>query len=327
MGRIRREDVLTLNNFPQNGGLYVPTSGNQWFVNAQTDTIARGGDTARGNSWKTALRTMTRALTLAQSGDTVYATGDIREEVVGSNLKFDITIVGCGSLHHADSPAAGYLTGGAVWRPPASPTTATPLIAVRGRGWKFVNIFFDCPVDAAAIRLARNSLDGTSEYDAGHASIIDCDFRNGLYGIEDYDGCYNVTVRGNTFESLDATSSVAAIIGNAGGGPASPRRWRILDNFFQSDSTTEGNERHIVLGLAGSLIKGNVFGTVKGSGLYIDLSKGSLGSGNVVTGNVLGGLYDTTDYVPGTGDLWYQNASVVKATTSPDGVTLDVPGA
>src|SRR5213076_1864180 len=127
------------------------------------------------------------------------------------------------------------------------------------------NILFDAPTAYAAVKLSRNALSGTSEFDASHASIIGCDFRNGLYGIEDSGGCFNVTVRDGVFETLNATTSAAAII-NTSTAVAAPRRWRILDNLFQPESTTQGNERHIISPLAGSLIKGNTFGTVHGTG-------------------------------------------------------------
>jgi hypothetical protein len=90
------------------------------------------------------------------------------------------------------------------------------------------------------------------------------------------------------------------------------------------DSSTEGNLQHIDSPLNGSTILGNVFGTVKSTGIYIDLTGGT---GNVVAHNILGGVYDTSDYVAGTGDLWYQNAVAVKATTAPDGLSLTVPAA
>jgi hypothetical protein len=267
---------------------------------------------------------MAKAISMAQTGDTIYFRGKVTEEIVGSNLKFDITIVGCLSQHHADQPGSGATAvdyGAAVWQSPGSPTG--PLMTVRGRGWKFFNILFDVPTAYAAVKLQRNALSGLNEYDASHAGFYGCDFRNGLTGIEDAGGCYNVDVIGNTFETLDASASAAAIL-NSSTSVAAPRRWKIRGNFFQSDSTTEGNERHIVSPLVGSLVRDNVFGTVKGTGKYVDLTGGS---GNVVAENILGGAYDTDDYVSGTADLWLQNAVAVKAVTAPDGLSLAVPGA
>lgn len=300
---------------------FANPAGTTYFVNADPGTPLGGSDQFDGLSPSTAFRTMGKALSVAETLDTIAFWGDVREELVGSNLVFDLTIIGLGSLHHPDQPAATYKAGSSCWRPPASPTATTPLIKVRGRGWKFINILFDCPVDSAGIYLERNALSGTSEYDAGHASIIGCDFRNGLYGIQDVGGCFNVTIRDCTFETLDATSSAAAIICTSTS-VANPRRYRILDNYFQPDSSTEGNERHVIGAFVGSLLKGNTFGTVKGTGLYVDLTGGS---GNVVTQNTCMGPWGTADYKGGTGDSWVGNFTAVDASTSAVGYSIAVP--
>lgn len=326
----RRLDPLVTFGVPLTGaGMTVPNRGTDYFV-----STFDGSDEDTGLSWDRALATMAEALDRAETHDTIYFVGKIAEQITIAditdlNLKFDIKIVGCGSQHHADQPGSGstlYDYGAAVWQPAGTPESTTPLIQVTGRGWKFINILFDAPTDDSAVELVRNALSGTSEYDAGHASFIGCDFRNGLRGIEDNGGCFNVTVRECVFETLDATSSGGAII-NTSASVAFPRRWRILDNFFQTDSATEGNERHIVSPLNGSLIKGNVFGTVKGTGLYIDLTGGT---GNVVTQNYLMGSYDTSDYVAGTGDGWSGNftADISGNTAVGDnGITIAVPAA
>lgn len=286
------------------------------------DTVTGVNAVDRGTSWSNPLATMTYALSLVATGGVIEFRGDVREECVGSNLVFDVTIRGVGSKHHADVPASGYHPGAVAWRPPASPTAATPLIKVRGRGWKFENIMFDCPVDSAAIYLERNALSDTSEYDAGHATIVGCDFRNGKYGIQDVGGCFNIRIEDCDFETLDETSGCAII--NTSTAVAAPRRWVIQNNRFQMDSSTEGNLQHLDSPLNGSTIQHNVFGTVKSTGIYIDLTGGA---SNVIAFNVLGGVYNTSDYVGATGDLWYQNAVAVVAVTAPDGVTLSAPAA
>lgn len=289
------------------------------FVDAKT-----GANSNDGYSWDSALVTMAAALAKAQTGNRIFFRGKIAEEIVGSNLLFDVSIIGVGSKHHADEPSSAYHPGAAVWQPPASPTTATPLIKVRGRGWNFVNILFDCPVDSSAIYLERNALSGTSEYDASHASIIGCDFRNGKYGIQDVGGVWNIRVEDCDFETIDEASGCAII--NTSTSVASPRRWVILNNRFQPDSSTEGNLQHIDSPLQGSTIKGNVFGTVKSTGIYIDLTGGV---GNVVWDNLLMGAYDTSDYVPGTGDSWAGNQSLSASFggNSAQGTTLAAPAA
>ncbi len=289
------------------------------FLDAKT-----GSTSGDGLSWDSAVNTMARALAIVQTGGRVFFRGKIAEEITGDNLKFDISIIGVGSKHHADEPSSAYHPGASVWQPPASPTTATPLIKVRGRGWNFVNILFDCPVDSAAIYLERNALSGTSEYDASHASIIGCDFRNGKYGIQDVGGVWNIRIEDCDFETIDEASGCAII--NTSASVASPRRWVILNNRFQPDSSTEGNLQHIDSPLQGSTIKGNVFGTVKSTGIYIDLTGGV---GNVLYDNLLMGAYDTSDYVPGTGDSWAGNQSLSASFGGNDaqGRTLAAPAA
>ena len=142
-------------------------TGTCWYV----DTFD-GSDTNTGKSWREPFDTMSAALSAAQTLDTIYFRGDVREELVGSNLKFDITIIGVGSKHHPDQPSSAYDPGASMWRPPSSPTSTTPLLELRGRGWKFINITFDCPVDAAAVLMKRNGLSDVSEYDASHAQFI-----------------------------------------------------------------------------------------------------------------------------------------------------------
>jgi hypothetical protein len=262
---------------------------------------------------------MGAALSAVQTGGKIYFRGDVREELTGSNLKFDITIIGAGSLHHPDLPSASYHPGSSTWRPPASPTATTPLLKVRGRGWKFINVFFDCPVDAAAIKLERNALEGTSEYDASHASFINCRFVDGAYGIEDAGGCYNVTVQGCEFKAF-----TTAAIANTSTSVANPLNWKITDCLFPANVSDFGNVTHVDSPLNCAVIRNNIFGTVRSTALYVDLSGGN---GNIVVENILGGVYDTSDYVPGTGDIWLQNRVAVKATTAPDGLSLVVPAA
>jgi hypothetical protein len=287
------------------------------FLDAKT-----GATTGDGLSWDSAVNTMARALAIVQTGGRVFFRGKIAEEVVGSNLKFDVSIIGVGSKHHADEPSSAYHPGASVWQAPASPTATTPLIKVRGRGWNFINILFDCPVDSAAIYLERNASSGTDEYDASHASIIGCDFRNGKYGIQDVGGVWNIRVEDCDFETLDETGGCGII--NTSTSVAAPRRWVILNNRFQPDSSTEGSLQHIDSPLQGSTIKGNVFGTVKSTGIYVDLTGGE---GNVVWDNLLMGAYNTSDYVAGSNDSWAGNQSLSASFGGSDaqGRTLTAP--
>ena len=291
-------------------GAVNPGRGEVWYVNTQS---AANGN---GKSWDQPFTTMAAALAVAGTNDTIQFVGDVREELVGSNLVFDLTIIGMGtSPHHPDLPAAGYNVGAACWRPPASPTAATPLIKVRGRGWRFVNILFDCPVDAAAIYLERNALSGTSEYDASHASIYDCRFDAGLVGIENAGGCGFVTVSGNRFRGL--TESGGAGIKCTSTSVAVPLMWTIEGNHFHN------NASHILSSMSYSTIRDNVFGRFTAT-LSIDIDdqpSANQGEYNVITRNYLSGTYGATAYPPGatgTNEWGGNNGSLTGGTTAAD---------
>lgn len=271
-----------------------------------------------GSSWDRAFKTMAAALSAVETGGKIYFRGDVREEIVGSNLKFDVHIIGAGSLHHPDLPAAtGYHPGSSTWRAPASPTTATALLEIRGRGWKLENVFFDCPVDAAAVLLKRNALSDVSEFDSSHASFINCRFVSGKYGIEDSGGAYNVTIVGCQFAAM-----TTAAIANTSTAVALPLNWHISDCEFPSNVSDFGNVTHIDAPFSCAVLRDNVFGIVRSTAKYIDLTGGG---GNVLTFNTLAGEYELSNYVAGTADVWYQNACAVDASTAPDGVSLLVP--
>lgn len=292
--------------------------GTAWFVDPFFGKSANDGRT-----WATALSTMAAALSACATGDTIYFRGNIREECVGSNLKFDITIVGCGSLHHPDQPSSAYDPAGAMWRAPASPASATPLLEVRGRGWKFINVAFDGPSDAACVLLKRNALSDVSEYDASHASFLGCRFVDGKYGIEDNGGVYNITID----ERCEFKGMTTAAIANTSTAVANPLNWKIQNNQFPANTSSFGNATHIDSPLNCAVISGNFFGTVTSTALYVDLTGGNT---NMVTGNYMMGSYDTSDYVAGTGDGWSGNITAdISGNSSVDasGLTIAAPGA
>lgn len=323
----RLEPIASVFGLPMVGGqIIAPARGEDLFVDTQF-----GSDANSGKSWDKALATMAEALSRAETLDRIFFVGDVREEIVGSNLKFGISIIGCGGLHHPDQPSSsyddgrGYAVGASMWRPPASPTTATPLLEVRGRGWKFVNIAFDCPVDAAAVKLVASADSGTDEHDASHASFLGCSFQQGKYGIEDAGGAANVLIDDCAFRIISVASGCAII--NTSTSVRVPQFWRIRDSYFAGNSVSGGNESHIDAPLSGSLIKGSQFGIVEGSGIYIDLTGGD---DNIVTGNLLAGSYDTSDYVAGTNDNWSGNITAdISGNSSVDasGLTIAVPAA
>lgn len=279
-----------------------------------------GNDGWLGTDWNHPVQTMDRALDLVSTGGRILLRGDVREEITASNLLFDITIEGVGGLHHPDQPSSAYDYGASMWRPPASPTATTPLLTVRGRGWKFKNIAFDCPVDDAAVVLERNALSDVSEYDASHAVFENCRFLSGAYGIEDSGGANNVTIRNCEFAGM----TTCAIYGSSTA-VANPRAWKIFDNMFPSNVGGLGNATHLDASLNESFVVRNFFGTVVSTALYVNLTGGN---GNIVVDNHMMGSYSTDDYVSGTGDDWIGNRSIDVSETEVDtttGWTIAVP--
>ncbi|MGE0451081.1 MAG: hypothetical protein AB7Q29_16025 [Vicinamibacterales bacterium] len=309
----RRFDPLTVFGVPLQGGGLIPILGQQWFVDPNADVFVPKKAWGTGKSDLNPFRTLEEALAAANTHDRIFVTGNVREEgLIASNLKFDVHVVGVGGLHHPDQPSAAYHPGAAMIRPPAAPTADTDLITVRGRGWQFHNIMFDCPVDAAAVKLVNNGGAGVSEYDASHAIFDGCSFLQGKTAIEVDGPIGNVKVLNSEFGLLSEAGG-CAIFAPTDGGPNF--RWKIRNNFFVPAATTEGNkgnQEHIDLALFSSLIEGNFFGTVEATGHYIDLSGGQ---DNMVVDNYLMGAYAHADYQDAPGDLWinYTEAGLTSA--------------
>lgn len=310
------------------GGLLVPGRGEDLYVSTY-----EGRNDQDGRSWDKPLATMAEALERAKTHDRIFFAGKVAEQITIAditdlNLKFDITIVGCGSLHHADQPDStafngrGYDYGAAIWQPAASAESATPLLGVYGRGWKFLNFMVDAPSDAAAFLLQRNAESGTSEYDPSHAVFYNVRAVDGKYFIEDNGGCYNVTV-----EKCEGKGMSTAWIANTSTSVANPLNWKIVNNRLPANVSSFGNATHIDSPLNASYIEGNLVGTVTSTALYIDLTGGN---GNIVTKNLLMGSYDTSDYVAGTGDNWSGNITAdISGNSSVDasGITIAAPAA
>jgi hypothetical protein len=320
-----RRDQIAVYGFPRSGGgALVPTRGKDIYVWAadKSGRYEGGSDSDTGADWKRALRTMAEALDRAKSTDRIFFTGDVREEINISditdlNLKFDITIQGCAGVHHPDQPGSGtdlYDAASACWRPPASPTATTELLGVYGRGWRFIDILFDCPVDAAAVKLYRNASSGTSEYDSSHARFIGCRFDAGKVGIENSGGASFVKVIDNDFRGL--SESGGAGIKCTSTSVAVPLRWDILNNRFHN------NASHILSSMSYSTIAYNIFGRFTAT-LSIDIDdqpSANQGEYNVITGNYLSGTYGATAYPAGSNNEWAGNFNSLSG-----GVTADDP--
>jgi hypothetical protein len=268
-----------------------------------------GNDANGGHTWDDALATMGEALEHAQSYDTILVKGDVREELVGSPLVFDLTIIGVGNrARHAN---IGY-QGASVWRPPATPTTATPLLKVRAQGWRFMNLLFDCPVDAAGVSLERNAIDGVAagEYDASHASFVGCRFESGLVGIQNAGGCGFVEVDDCRFYRLSGSGAAGIKCTNTG--TAVPLNWQVRNSHFAH------NASHILSSMSYSEIINNIFGRFTAT-LAVDLyNQPSAGQGeyNILTGNYLSGTFNAATYPAGSNNEWAGNQNVAGITTS-----------
>lgn len=301
---------LHARSFYANGRLLTanfPVFGREWFVKAgsgaATDDSTGGNDQNDGRSWTTAVRTMSEVFTnsLFGSGDVVYVVGKVREELTAPAGIHGVKIIGASSTRHPDAHTSNNGYVGSAWVPPASPTAATPLLTLRQQGWEVHNMLFDCPVDAAAVKLNRDAGAGDAERDAGHAKFINCRFDSGLVGIENAGGAGFVQVRGCHFARL--TESGGAGIKCTSTSVAVPLSWIIEDNHFHN------NASHILSSMSYSTIRRNVFGRFTAT-LSIDIDdqpSANQGEYNVIYNNHLSGTYGATAYPPGSNNEWGGN--------------------
>lgn len=273
-------------------GRSVQVVGNEWFVDA-----TGGSDGNSGQSWSSPFLTMAKAFSLLQSGDVISFVGKVREQLTTPVQVFDVTIRGGGNRpRHAD--AAPTPTGGhsaSTWTTPASATAATPLVKVLQQGWRFENLLFAGPTDAACVLLFRDGGAGDAERDASHAEFINCRFASGQDGIEQSGGAGHVGVYDCFFTSLTGT----AIKHTTGAGIGFPIRWVIENSRFSSNV-------NIMTAVAAQdyLIRGNTFLTT--TTLTFDFTGGAR---NVVVGNyfnIAAADFDPAGGVTGSGatDVW-----------------------
>lgn len=290
-----------------------PVRGREWFLDANT-----GAATADGRSFSRAKLTMADIFDELSSGDRVFFTGKIREQLTTPVGVFDVSIFGVGNRpRHADAHTGNNGYSGATWAAPTSPTATTALCRVLQQGWRFSNILWAAHTDYGALEFVRNAASGDSERDASHGHIIGCRFAAGKYhvmlGATSYtENLFNLRAEDNDFEDATTMSWFQ------GGGGA--YRCKLLNNRFMA------NVSAVDVGFTQSVIQGNVMGlfTTK----CLDLTGGA---DNIVTGNYFSGDYSTAAgaYVAGTTDGWFGNfaTDVPEAEVDPNGLTTAVPAA
>jgi hypothetical protein len=301
-------DGVSLRGIPS----YDTFFGRAWYVDAKI-----GSDGNSGKRRDRPFQTMAKAISLVDSGDVIYFRGKVREQVSAPLGVSDVTIIGASNKprHADDHTESNGVRGssGSTWMAQASGATAlTPLLTVKGQGWRFANFLFASAVaDAPAVKLDRNQLSGNDEIDGGHAEFYNMRFDANPIGIQvattGFIGIYNSYFRGNTTSGIGTTT----------GGGGSNGFWDIRGNRFMDNGT------HILAPLVQSTVWGNISGkfTTKG----FDFTNGST---NSVHGNWLSGDYDA-GYVAGASDDWAGNYSmdVSSAEVGAEGLTILAPAA
>jgi hypothetical protein len=256
-----------------------------------------GSDDNDGLSWTGAFVTMSKAFDNLASGDRIHFVGKVREQLTTPVEVFDVTIVGEGNRpRHIDATPKAGSERTAMWTTPASATTA-PLVKVIQQGWRFTDILFAGPTDAACIQLFRDGGEGDDERDGSHAEIVNCRFASGQDGIEQSGGCGHVLVQDCFMTSLTGF----AIKDTTGAGIGYPIRWVLSDNRFHSCANV------LKMACQDWRITGNSF--IDTTTEVLDTDNGDAASGrNVVVGNsfnIDGADFDPVGNVEGNAtDVW-----------------------
>lgn len=208
-----------------------------------------GSDSNGGLAPDAAFSTMAKAFAMVASGDTIYFSGKIKEQLTTPVQVFNVTVIGVGTRpRHADSTPSGGEINASTWTAPDSPAATTPLVKVLQQGWRFENILFAGPADAACIVLFRDAGAGNAERDASHASIVGCRFASGQDGIHIVE-VFNTLIEGNIFMGMTGYD----IKGVAGAGVANPLMGTVRNNVFI------GSANHFYVTCSKWLIEGNKF--------------------------------------------------------------------
>src|SRR5690349_3769157 len=239
-----------LKKFREQGGLASPAAnlkpdGRTFYVHAIDGVGSDGND---GRSFTTPLRTMSRALELVDSLDTIRVVGVVKEQLVTPAGVHDVSII-CGANQPRQATDSGTPTGGgSTWLPPASPSATTALLRVIGQGWRVANMQLVPHTSSACIEVERNA--GPPERDGSHFQLIGNRLVGGTTanGIVFKGGGYNCIIEGNEFESLTGT----AILSN-GTGVSVPLANKIRQNIFNACTNC------IAISSNKGLVIGNIF--------------------------------------------------------------------
>lgn len=244
------KDATLTGNLTVEGSIFAGERGTTYYVDPNT-----GSDSNDCKSWASACDTMSHAFSLLASGDTIYFTGKVQEQLSTPAQVFDVAVIGISRRpRHADSTPDGGQEATAQWAAPASPTASTPLVKVQQQGWVFANILWSGSTGdtVGCIQLFRDGGAGDAERDASHATIVGNRFQGGAYGVQNSGGVANVNIADNIF-MLFTGASDKAIGSVTGAGIGTLWGWKIKNNTFM------GNDNDIVAGLTNAEIMHNRF--------------------------------------------------------------------
>jgi hypothetical protein len=267
----------------------LPIKGRIWFVAPQV-----GADTNTGKDWSNALASMTPLDSLLDEYDVICLAGVLRQQWnCPSGLK-EISVVGMANRARqatADSVPEG---GGATWLAPSSPTATTPLVNVRGNGWRFYNIMFGPHTDDAGIKL--NAGGGL---ESGHCLIEECHFSGGLIGVEDAGGTGFLHILRSRFYGHTGANGGGIVCTSTAN--AVPLRHHYRENLFA------GNQSNILISLESSVVEFNRFGTTTAANINTAHNSGQGGNNHVIGNsfNIAADDFDPAGGVTGhSTDVW-----------------------
>ena len=290
--RVRTEQLDPISGIPQASasafmGTAKPATGRMLYVDSQ-DYLDHSAFNPRFPSMQAAFEEL-------QRGDTINLYGKIDESgLIGPDRNItDVTIQGMGTRTRPGHGGESAKAGGADWSN-AKDNFTDPLLTIIAQGWSIQGIHF-----GGRIRLSQ-TVDWMQS--ASHAEFRNNAFSGGSIGIEDSGGCANVGIYGCQFYGFGKPGQTAIMSTSTAW--AWPLMWEIVGNRFMN------NDRHVVIPLSNSIVKGNTLFRVGYEG-KINATAISLAGGknNVVTHNNFVCL--ATDavgaYIAGEGDAWGPN--------------------